>query len=163
MHLPKPQKYATGPLVFVVAALWSLGGCASSNAQLKDQVAGMQKEIKTLRTSAAAFRDRIDALEQEQEERARASRKKQRVPSGFGHAQPRKEDDRPALAVVRLSPTTRSGEAQPKDSGPRPVLRGNARGTSIVRDQTGSSKPGGSAGRGAKRWTSAKKRRRERK
>jgi len=122
----------------------SLGGCAPHNTVLKAQVNELRSEVKRLRSSSSAMRDRLDALEQRQTTPRRGSAAS--ASSANDGGAPGEPSGRPNLAVVRLLPKTKTAPQAVLPQGPRPVLKGDRKGTSIVSTESSSQEKAGKRG-----------------
>jgi hypothetical protein len=103
------------PLLSLAGLLAVASGCGGGHDLAEKQLADMRAELTRLRASQAAMTERLDALEIE-----KGSFRKGAAPAAPA-APPTAEGDRPALDVVRLSPSEGDGDADV--DGQRPVIR----------------------------------------
>lgn len=103
-------------LAFPLVAL--LTGCAGGRDAASTQIAELRAEIVKLRAEHAALAERIDNVEL-----GRSTLAKQPAAPGAPDAvsAPKPEGDRPAMDVVRLSPSEGDGDAD--SDAPRPLIR----------------------------------------
>jgi hypothetical protein len=127
-------------LGLAICALAALTGCggAVSDATSKE-LSALTAEISKLRADQAALGERLHALEHERPAAGAAKAVEASPPPPAPAVRP-VADDRPALDVVRLGPTSddslAQGDGDVDADGPRTILRTTAKGT-IVEEQSG--------------------------
>jgi hypothetical protein len=121
-------------------------GCAGDEATAK-RIADVEREINKMRVANAALSDRLEALE---EQGPAPTRSEQGAETESEPADDAVADERPTLAVVRLTPADEAAAAPVssddvvpavEDDGMRPVIKGDARGVSRVDEPVKGRKP----------------------